>query len=337
MALPLSFLAGLLVVAAHRELGMSLPGEATGESVALGFALLLVPLLLALVARQQAAFAMTSARRPLVPPRALLRLSALGTPLALHALFAIGHYGDCIDRLAPVHPAMRIALSLLPLYLLELPRLMVTSLAEVLVEVSGDERARRPLAPHLLPSARDVWPTVRLRFGWPILVLMPAAMLGLLLELLVLDRAAYVHVFATSFGLSLAAIAFLLLAAMVLPFWFRVAFGVERTLPEPAGSVLRSAASALGFSPRRLFVVRTGMRAMNAMMVGPLPIGRMLGLTDGLLVALDPRALTGVLAHEIGHARMGHPGMLMSAAVLVPMAMMAPLQLLDLDEADVTL
>ena len=96
-------------------------------------------------------------------------------------------------------------------------------------------------------------------------------------------------------------------------------------------------AQALGFSPKRVFVLPTGMRSVNAMMVGPLPVGRLLCLTDGLLSTLDNSSLTGVLAHEVGHARMGHPGLLMLLAVVVPMMILSPLRLLEMDEADVTL
>ncbi|HIE72501.1 MAG TPA: hypothetical protein EYP98_21375 [Planctomycetes bacterium] len=121
------------------------------------------------------------------------------------------------------------------------------------------------------------------------------------------------------------------------PRWFRIAFGVISTLPEPTGTILRKTATMLGFSPKRVFLLPTGMRSINAMMVGPLPVGRLLCLTDGLVSALDSSSLTGVLAHEVGHARMGHPGLLMLLAVVVPLMMLSPLRLLDVEEIDVTL
>jgi hypothetical protein len=55
------------------------------------------------------------------------------------------------------------------------------------------------------------------------------------------------------------------------------------------------------------------------------------------LSTLDSRSLTGVLAHEVGHARMGHPGLLMLLAVVVPLMLLSPLRLLDIDQVDVTL
>ena len=71
--------------------------------------------------------ALLTARPAPVPPRLLLRLSALATPLVLHAVFTLGAYGDWIDRVAPGSHALRVALALLPLYAVELPRLAASS------------------------------------------------------------------------------------------------------------------------------------------------------------------------------------------------------------------
>jgi len=68
----------------------------------------------------------------------------------------------------------------------------------------------------------------------------------------------------------------------------------------------------------------TGGRSMNAMMVGPWPFGRILCVTDGLLGALDDELLSGVVAHEVGHARMGHPALLLLLTGVVPLLLMSP-------------
>jgi hypothetical protein len=111
----------------------------------------------------------------------------------------------------------------------------------------------------------------------------------------------------------------------------------KKPAPELKFSSLRATASALGFRPHRVLMLPTGARAMNAMMVGPLPAGRFLCLTDGLLQTLDTRSLSGVVAHEIGHARMGHPAILLLLAVMLPLLLLAPLHLVDLDRVDVLL
>lgn len=337
MSLPFSFLAGLFVVVGHRELGETLPGEGLVDDLVWTAALLVAPWVLAALARASALQSLLTGRRPSVPPRALLRLSSLATPLVLHALFSLGLYGDWIDRIAPDSHGLRVVLALLPLYLTEMPRIVMSTMAEALVEASYETRAEQPVAPMFMPNWGEIWPSVRLRFGWPLLMLMPAALYGVGMDLLELWRWGYVFVLATAAGTSLAAMGYLLVAAMLLPFWFRVAFGVNAAIPEPFGAVLRETAVRLGFSPRRLFVLPTGMRAVNAMMVGPLPVGRLLCFTDGLLKTLDPRSLAGVLAHEVGHARMGHPGLLTLLGFVVPVMLLSPLRLLDPDDGDVVL
>lgn len=326
-----------MVIVAHREMGGALPGESTVAGVLWAASLLLAPLLLASLSRRFAVSSLVSTRLPPIPPRALLRLSALATPLALHGLFVFGAYNDCIDRLAPSSHTLRVLLALAPLYLAELPRSAMATMAEGLLEARYDVREVHPVSPSLLPSWGDIWPAFRLRLGWPILAFLPAVLLGGCLDVLQLHRPTYVLVLVTSSGMTIATVAFLLLAAVVLPFWFRIAFGVSKALPEPIGTTLRATAQLLGFSPNRVFMLPTGMRSMNAMMVGPLPVGRLLCLTDGLLSTLDSRSLTGVLAHEVGHARMGHPGLLMLLAVVVPLMLLSPLRLLDVEQIDVTL
>lgn len=337
MALPFAFLLGLLVVVGHREMGGALPGECNFDDHAWTVGFLLVPWLLAMLASRFTVRSLVTGRPSVVPPRALLRLSAVGTPLALHALFAFGAYNDCIDRLAPTSHTLRIVLALAPLYLIELPRMAMATMAGGLLEVSMQDQQPRVVMRALLPGWRDIWPVIRLRLGWPILTVLPALLLGACMDVLQLHRLSYVFVLVTSAGMTIGTILFLVLAAVVLPSWFRVSFGATSQLPEPTGTVLRQTAKLLGFSPKRVFLLPTGMRAINAMMVGPLPVGRLLCLTDGLISTLDNSSLTGVLAHEVGHARMGHPGLLMVLAVVVPLMMLSPLRLLDVEEVDVTL
>jgi|GEM_PF-3092128 len=337
LSLPFSFLAGLFVVVGHRELGATLPGQGVVDDLLWTACLLVVPWLLAVIARAVARQSLVKARQSLVPPLALLRLSAISTPLVIHALFALGVYGDWIDRLAPECHTLRLALALLPLYCVELPRIAVATMVDALVEVRFEARASKPIASMFLPGRSEVWPLVRLRYGWPLLAVMPAALYGVGMDLLQLWRPGYVLVVVTAAGMSLAAMVYLLLVAALLPFWFRVAFGVKAGIPEPSGAVLRETASRLGFSASRLYMLPTGSRAVNAMMVGPLPIGRSLCFTDGLLETLDPRSLAGVLAHEVGHARMGHPGLLALLGLVVPAMLLSPMRLMNVEDGDFVL
>lgn len=334
MFLPLPLLAGLLVVATHCELLPALPGASTLARLLPLAALLAVPTLLAILALRQARSALLSGRVGIVPPRALLRLSALATPLSVHVLYFAGHYGDFVDRLAQDSHLGSMLLSTLPVFLAELPRIGWSTLAATTCELHDE--LGRPVAfdAALLPRRADVAAYVRMRSGGPWLVAMPLLLLGACLDLLQSDRQLHVFVLVTTPGITLGTIAFLLLVVAVLPFWFRVAFGVV-PLPEPPAARLRATAAALGFRPDRLHLLPTGMRALNAMLVGPLPVGRHLCLTDGLVRELDEDSLAGVVAHEVGHARMGHPAILLALVVVVPLLLLAPLRLLDLDGLDV--
>ena len=333
MILPLPLLLGLLVAAADRELLPSLPGSADPHTLLPLLPLLAAPTLLAGAALQQARSALVTMRRPLVPPRALLRLSNVATALVVHVLFAFGDYGDHIDRLAWDSHLGASLLVALPVFLAELPRIGVAALAAAHCEVAADAPNTAPLPLALLPDHASVAGFARMRLGGHLLVALPILTYGAALDLLQLHRPTYVATLVTSPGAMLATFAVVLLLMVVVPFWFPVAFGVL-PLPEPIGERLRATARALAFPAHRVFLLPTGMRALNAMLVGPLPLGRCLCLTDGLLRELDADALAGVVAHEVGHARMGHPALLLAAAVVTPLLLLAPFRLLGLGDAD---
>lgn len=333
MFLPLPLLAGLLVVAINGELLPTLPGAATLARVLPALAMLLLPTILAMAALRSVRRALLTGRDGAIPPRALLRLSAAGVPLVVHGLWFFGAYGDLVDQLAQDSHLGRMVLSTLPVFLAELPRLGWSTLAATTCEIHDEIGRAGPLDASLLPRRHDVAAFVRMRVGGPLLVALPLLLLGASLDLLQLHRELYVFVLVTTPGLTLGSLAFLTLVVGLLPFWFRIAFGVA-PLPEPPGEQLRAAARALGFPPHRLHVLPTGLRALNAMLVGPLPIGRSLCLTDGLLRELDADSLTGVVAHEVGHARRGHPALLLALVVVVPLLLLAPLRLAEFESID---
>ncbi len=308
---------------ASEELGLSLPGSGDWHRVWLVAPVLVVPTLLAVMALRTTRARLASGTSAGVPPRALLRLSAAATPLSVFALFAFGDYGDCIERLAWNSPLASVLLTMAPAYLAELPRLAPATLAQLLGEVL-DDGDPRPVDPQLWPRASELRPIVRLHFGWPLLVLVPLLVFGTVMELTSGSRALHAFVLATSPGVMASAMVFLLGSVLVLPFAFRFAFGVDDRLPEPLGKRLREVAAKLGFSPRGVLRLRTGNRSLNAMMVGPLPFGRFLCITDGLLGALDPEALAGVVAHEVTHARMGHVRWFLVVAVVLACPVFSP-------------
>lgn len=334
MALPLTFLLGLLVVFANRELWPAVTGSGRLELLLPSSLLLAVPTLLAVAALRGVRHSLVTGHRGVVPPRALLRLSVVATPLSLHVVIGAGGWSDFASRLDGGSQLASLLLLLLPLFVAEVPRLVIATAAEMHLEFAHELVMVRRVEAALLPQLGELLPAVRGRLSWPLLLLLPCVLFGAAIDLLQTDRSLYALFVTTTPGATIGALLFFATASTVLPFWFRIAFGVERTIPEPAGSRLRRTAQALGFSPHRVMYLPTGMRAMNAMMVGPLPIGRFLCVTDGLVRMLDVDSLTGVVAHEVGHARRGHPLLLMLLAAAVPLLLPAPLRWLHLDRLD---
>jgi Zn-dependent protease with chaperone function len=334
LSLPFTFLVGLLVVFANRELLAPVAGSGRLD-VLLPFVLLLaVPSVLAMLSLRVVRASLITGRLGLVPPRALLRLSAVATPMSLNLVLGPGGWSELSSRFAAGSQLVDILLLLLPLFAAEVPRLVVATAAELHLEFVRELVVVRRVEAAVLPQLVDLLPVVRGRLSWPLLLVMPCAMFGAGVDLLQLDRELYSLFLTTTPGATIGTLSFFVLASGLLPFWFRLAFGIVRSVPEPAGSRLRQTAAMLGFPPQRVMFLPTGMRAMNAMMVGPLPIGRFLCVTDGLVRMLDIDALTGVVAHEVGHARKGHPLLLMTLAAVVPLLLPAPLRLLQLDRLE---
>lgn len=332
MFLPLPLLLGLLVVAVHRELLPPLPGSADAGMVFAWLFVLWAPKLLAVMAAGRAARQVLTGRAPAMPPRALLRLSAIGVPLAVHALYAYGDYGDVVDQMAQASPLISIALGAMPAFLAEWIRIAPAVHAAAWCDLADDARAAAAaFVP--VPSRADLRGLVRLRRGGPLFVLLPVLLLGAGLEVVALDRSLHVFALATTPGAIAGGLLLLFAVVALLPPWFRFAFAVQ-PLPEPPAAALQATARALGFPPQRVQQLPTGMRALNAMLVGPLPFGRTLCLTDGIVRELDVDSLAGVVAHEVGHAKKGHPTLLLTLVVVVPLLAMSPLRLLGVEALD---
>src|SRR5690606_34326408 len=112
-------------------------------------------------------------------------------------------------------------------------------------------------------------------------------------------------------GTTVGLLATLLVLPVLLPLLFRCVLPVQRKLPSHVDADVRTTAERLGFPPRGILLLLSGLRAVNAGLVGPLPWPRYLVLTDGITAYLDRIALRGVVAHEVGHARAGHPALLL--------------------------
>ncbi|MCR9244419.1 MAG: M48 family metalloprotease [bacterium] len=334
MGLPVVFLIGLLVVFGAREFDPPIAGSGDLDRLLLASFPLLLPAMLLMLARGVQRLQLAAGRYHGPLPGLLQRLSIAASPLVLLLFCVYGCWPDFAWRWSHDSHTLSFTLLLLPLLVVELPRVVLSTQLAFWLEMGREVARSAGLVRPQLPGVFELLPVIRLRFGWILLVSVPWLLLGVGLDVLGLSRAVHSFVLGTSLGITLGFFALLASAALALPLLFRFAFGAHERFPPLLGAELRMTAATLGFPPQRVLLLPTGMSAINAMMVGPLAATRCLCITDGLVRVLDADALAGVVAHEVGHARMGHPGLLMLLAVVVPMLALHPLSLLAIGDLD---
>jgi Zn-dependent protease with chaperone function len=293
VVVPVAYAIALCVMLLARDLFFVLPGSGDPNDAAVGCAGMFAP---AIVAR------LAQATRHKRMQRVLARLSPLLLPACYAALLGPGGWLDLCERWSGASFLAELALLLSPLLVAESLRIVVQS--------------REDADPD---GVFGLWPLLRSRFAFVALFSMPWVALAAIGDVLQADRGAFAFVVGTGIGLTLGTLAFVLLIASLLPFAFRLALGLSSSLPEPVGTQLRETAAALGFRGRAVLLLDSGMRTVNALLVGPLPWPRYLVITDGLFAVLDAHALRGVVAHEVGHAQAGHPAMLLALFVATPL------------------
>ncbi len=170
------------------------------------------------------------------------------------------------------------------------------------------------------------------RLPFILFLLIPLFVFSVAVDLASCNRGLLVFLTSTSFGGLLGMLAFLVFLALFLPTLFRWLMPVSSQVPE----LFRAASQALGFSASRVLLLHTGQRILNAALVGPFSWSRYLVLSDGIVSYLDVTSMRGVIAHEIGHAKLNHPLLLLSAFVLVPTFLIYPAQLLEVMEVNST-
>lgn len=299
MGLPVTFLIGAAILLLHDQFGESLPRQPHLSRV-LPF-LLLLPLPWLLL-RWFAA--KTLKRRPgSVASRRLRLLGGLlpfSVPLAYAAIVFGGDLVSIVASVARDSTLGFLVLALLPLLVMEVSY----RVAEHRTAVRAANQGLALLAP------------IQLGLVW--LVLVPILLMAGLSDATRAHR--WLHVFMTStalghlcsFGVTV------LVMSVALPLLFRFLLPTSRRLPPAIADDVHATAQALGFPARAVLCLHTDHRIPNAAMVGPLPWPRYLVLTDALMALLDPFSLRGVVAHEVGHARAGHPALLMLVFVVMP-------------------
>ncbi len=310
MSLPLPFLLGVAVLLLYDQLVELLPRDVAPVEVVpfLAFAALPAGLLwLAVGAVRRASRRGASARWWARGLRLL--------PLSVPAAFAVIVLGGELPRCA-----LALVGNSASAYLLAtLPVLLATELGYRLVERRLDVESDAHL--HDLPTAPPGHVAMLLLICVPIVLMAAASDLSRSLGWFDTFLAT------TALGHLLGFVAAVLTLGVLLPLLFRCLMPVTTDLPRRVAGEVHASARALGFKPAAVLYMHTGHRLPNAAMVGPLPWPRYLVLTDALVSILDTFALRGVVAHEVGHARAGHAGLLMAVFVGIPLLLAHPVWL----------
>ncbi len=176
----------------------------------------------------------------------------------------------------------------------------------------------------------SVFRTDRSPFRMPmvLLILLPMLLFAGCMDVLFQSRQVMMFFSWTSLGSQIGLLIFVGVLCVVLPLLVKLLMPVTTGVPDD----LRATARLLGFPGDRLYAMTTGGQLINAALVGPLRWPRFLVLTDGLMAHLDPQSLRAVVAHEVGHAKAGHPVLLLGLFVVVPILLLPVADLVALDE-----
>ncbi|MHC4850546.1 MAG: M48 family metalloprotease [Planctomycetota bacterium] len=306
MPLPHSFLLGVLALLAHEFLSDRLPAPVTIQSLFPWVLLLPVPCVLALVLRNSRA--RTKSRLTLRLGTILVTLSV---PLVYILLLLPGELPYLAHEWCYHSYLLEIVILVTPLLLMELSVLRASRWGMR----TGELATPPPFAnPYRVPLV--------------LLILLPLLVFAAGMDVLFQYRGAMLFFSWTSLGSQLGLFIFIVLLCVLLPLLFRLLMPITASVPDD----LRTTARLLGFPGHAIYSMATGGRLINAALVGPLRWPRFLVLTDGLMAHLDLQSLRGVVAHEVGHAKAGHPMLLLGLFVVVPVLLLPVAELLAIDE-----
>ncbi|MEE2887556.1 MAG: M48 family metalloprotease [Planctomycetota bacterium] len=316
MPLPFSFILGLFCIISAEDLTHSLPRDPDPSRLYPYLVLVILPWVLA-------RFALRPSGRARLRPRTGGRLAAaalrlpglvlglLPIPVVCWVLLGPGDLHNLIESWTGHSALLQFLVSLVPLILLEMSAAV------------GRKQAARVVGP------RAGYETQPLRGRMIGFLTIPPLLFFAVLDLIRLSRELELLVYATGVGLMVAMGLLLIGMAAILPPLSRWVLPTSREVPAD----VEQTAGLLGFPAKDVLQLHSDGRIVNAGLVGPIPGLRYLILTDGLLRALDPVSLRGVVAHEVGHARAGHP-LLLVAVVVLPMLFLHPLLALGFGEFD---
>ena len=320
MTAPTTFLLGLGFLVAHGALADTLPGSSSQWSVCVWMLPIALPPILAILARR-ALLKTPTTQLPSLFTRLLLRAPGIAVPLVFAGVIFLGGLPDYVERVAPTSWTTQLLITVAPLVLAEVTTRLAERRSSRVLEVLGLEGVAA-IGTRQLPME-----------GFTVLMLL---VLSAASDLLAVHRTSEVFFTMTSVGSTAGMILFIATMSVLLPVGLRFVVPVVRKIPRPIDEELAASAKTLRFRRSSIIVLDTSHRMVNAAMVGPLPWPRFLMLTDGLIAYLGPEALRGVIAHEVGHARLNHPGWLVLVFLLIPLLLLHPITVFDLDTADLS-
>lgn len=317
MSLPLTILLGIAIVLLQYELVDPLPGEFGWGTLWPTLPLWILPWLAArlLASRLNDAIAFRGQLRPIDDQ--VLRLPGFAVPVVYGISVLVGGLPQVAQGLARGSEFVQHALTLLPLIAIEISTRLAERRSERLLRSVG--YAAGGIGPSRLPMS--------------LFVLCPILLFSLITDVALLDPRLEAFFAGTTLGATTGMLTLVITLCLSLPLFFRFTMSTSARLPVPAqiAQDLRETAGALDFRGDCVLSMDTGLRVVNAAMVGPLPWPRYLVLSDGILQLLDVHSLRGVVAHEVGHAKAQHPAWLLLAFVIVPILLVSPMSLIDLE------
>ena len=319
MSLPLPFLSSLLLLLSEEYLNDSLPGQASLAALAPFLPLVLLPALIAWVNGRALRRVIDFGWLPGTGLRTRFVLQEFSIPFAYGVMLLSGGLAEYLRENLPSVQILQISALLAPLLAMEISLRLLERRSALLLSASRIDGFANIGNPAL---------------GMVFFLLTPLLLFSAAVDLLYLDRNVELFFSVTSLGSTLGLVLLALAMCVFLPLVFRWVLPTSSHLPEALAQDIRKTAAQLGFSPRAVLSMDTNHRIANAAMVGALPWPRYLVLTDGLLSLLDPDALRGVVAHEVGHARAGHPGLLLLILGSLGLLLLNPLLIEGFESAN---
>ncbi len=321
MSPPIPFILGLLVLLLHELLVDALPGNASTGQLLPYLILVVVPGAVAVWNGYRVSRVILAGGVPRILLRLQLSLQGLSVPIVFATWVFLGGLPNLVTQSFPNSHLFQTVGLIAPLLLLEITLRYSERSIERWLDM-GNLSGLGRLGPQRLPM---VYFLSALFF-----------LFSLATDFAFESRSLQVFVTGTAAGSTLGLLSMVLGLCIALPILFRFFMPTTQRLPSQVADSVRATASALGFSPTAVLGLHTNHRMINAMLIGPLPWPRYLLLSDGLMSLLDPASLRGVVAHEVGHARAGHPGLLVLVYAAIPIFLIYPFMTLGLEDMDPT-